>query len=102
MPKSTTVVKRKPVATKAKKAEGSKMRGSKLAQEFAAALSRRKDESGFGLRGFAEKCGISFVYVGELVRGQKAPTLETIEKISAGLGISPAALLEDCPSWRQG
>ena len=37
---------------------------------------------------FAELCGVHRTYIGALERGEKSPTLNTIEKVSKGLQIS--------------
>ena len=35
----------------------------------------------------AFRCGVHRTYIGALERGEKSPTLNTIEKIAAGLGV---------------
>ena len=42
---------------------------------------------------FAFKCDIDRTYIGTIERGEKSPTLNTIQKISAALGISISELL---------
>lgn len=41
---------------------------------------------------FAFKCDIDRTYIGTLERGEKSPTLNTIEKIARALGISKSEL----------
>jgi transcriptional regulator with XRE-family HTH domain len=41
----------------------------------------------------AERSGLSLSYISEIERGNREPTLETIEKLAAGLGVAPQALL---------
>jgi transcriptional regulator with XRE-family HTH domain len=41
----------------------------------------------------AERSGLSLSYISEIERGNREPTLETIEKLAAGLGVQPQALL---------
>lgn len=43
----------------------------------------------------AELCGFHPTYIGQLERGEKNATLESINKLSQGLGISLNTLLED-------
>lgn len=43
----------------------------------------------------AELCHISSKYWGKLERGEQAATIDTLEKIAAGLGISVTELLKE-------
>ena len=36
----------------------------------------------------ADRCDVHRTYIGAIERGEKSPTLNTIEKIAAGLGIN--------------
>lgn len=42
----------------------------------------------------AEKSGLHNTYIGQIERGEKNPSLESIEKLSKGLDISVAELFE--------
>lgn len=42
----------------------------------------------------AEKCGLHPTYIGQVERGEKNATLESISKITAGLSISMSTLFE--------
>ncbi|MFT3951287.1 MAG: helix-turn-helix transcriptional regulator [Oscillospiraceae bacterium] len=42
----------------------------------------------------AEKCGLHPTYIGQVERGEKNATLETVEKIAAGLSIALNTLFE--------
>ena len=44
---------------------------------------------------FAEKCNIHRTYIGAVERGEKSPTLKTVEKIAKGLNIRISELLAD-------
>lgn len=46
----------------------------------------------------AEKCGLHPTYIGQLERGEKNATLESIEKIAGGLSISLSRLFENIGS----
>lgn len=50
----------------------------------------------------AELCDLHPVYIGQLERGEKNASLETVIRVSKGLGISPALLFEhiDCEQER--
>ncbi len=41
----------------------------------------------------ADKCGLHWTYVGGLERGERNPTLTTMQKVAAGLGVSVTELL---------
>lgn len=41
---------------------------------------------------FAFKCNVDRTYIGTIERGEKSPTLNTIEKIANALGISKSEL----------
>jgi transcriptional regulator with XRE-family HTH domain len=51
---------------------------------------------GFSQEGFAGQCGIHRTFMGSLERGEKNISLETLAKISKGLGITLSELLQDC------
>lgn len=42
----------------------------------------------------AERIGINSNYLGELERGEKWPKIEMMERVAAGLNVSPAAFFE--------
>lgn len=35
----------------------------------------------------ADRCGVHRTYIGAIERGEKSPTLNTVEKIAEGLGV---------------
>lgn len=41
----------------------------------------------------AERCGVHRTYIGTIERGEKSPTLNTIEKLAKGLNVSILELL---------
>jgi len=45
----------------------------------------------------AWKCGISLNFLGQIERGQKKPSIETIKKIAEALEISPSAFFDKMP-----
>ena len=42
----------------------------------------------------ADKCGLHWTYIGGLERGERNPTLTTMQKVAEGLGVSVHELLD--------
>jgi transcriptional regulator with XRE-family HTH domain len=57
-------------------------------------LRERRSELGISQKEFAERLGLQRSYVGALERGERNPTLQSLEKLAAGLGVDPSDLLE--------
>ena len=57
-------------------------------------LKQHRKRLGLTQEEFAEKCGLHTTYIGQLERGKKNASLESIEKIVQGLGISFETLFE--------
>jgi transcriptional regulator with XRE-family HTH domain len=55
-------------------------------------ISIFRKKSGLGLAELAKKAGISGSFLGNIEKGSRKPTLYTIEKIAAALGIGVIAL----------
>jgi transcriptional regulator with XRE-family HTH domain len=51
-----------------------------------------RKKSGLGLAELAKKSGISASFIGNIEKGSRKPTLYTIEKITAALGIGVTAV----------
>jgi transcriptional regulator with XRE-family HTH domain len=64
-----------------------------LLARFAANVRRLRAKKKLSQKSLADKVGISVSYVSMLERGQRSPPLETIERMSKALGVTPAALL---------
>lgn len=43
----------------------------------------------------AERCGLHPTYIGQLERGEKNATMESISKVAAGLGVKLSSLFEN-------
>ena len=56
-------------------------------------ITELREEQNISLRRFALMVNLSKDYMVDLEKGRKSPTLDTIVKISAGFGITPAQLL---------
>ncbi len=50
----------------------------------------------------AEKCGLHPTYIGQVERGEKNATIESINKIATGLSISLETLFENITSFDDG
>lgn len=56
-------------------------------------ISKSRAKIGLSQEKFAERVGIHRTYVSQLERGLKSPTLDILEKLSAGLDTRPSRLL---------
>ena len=57
-------------------------------------IKAHRNRLGFTQEELAEKCGLHYTYIGQLERGEKNATLESIEKVVRGLDISFEVLFE--------
>lgn len=53
---------------------------------FGARLRSLRTEAGLSAYALAQRCGVSRMYLGELERGTKEPSLAVARKIAAALG----------------
>lgn len=60
---------------------------------FRVNISRFRQENGWSLRDCADEIGISFSYLGKILRGEQSPRLSTVSKAADALGIPPARLI---------
>lgn len=69
---------------------------------FGRRVRELRDAAGMTQRELAQASGISAVFLGTLERGEKAATIETVEKLARGLGVQPAKLFRfDTPAKEQ-
>lgn len=61
---------------------------------FGRAMALRRKEMGLSQEEFGYRCGLHRTYIGALERGEKSPTLETLERLASGLEISIKELWE--------
>ena len=54
-----------------------------------------RGEMGLSQEKFAELCNVHRTYIGAIERGEKSPTLSTMEKIAKGLNVSMSKLFVD-------
>lgn len=67
---------------------------SQTRQAFGRRVRTLRTERGFSLRQFALTIGADKSYIVDIEYGRKSPTLDTIERISRGLGVSMSFLLQ--------
>ena len=68
---------------------------SSLRIKLGRAVRRLRADAGYSQEGFADHCSIHRTYMGSVERGERNISLDNIEKIAAGLGISSGALLQE-------
>lgn len=61
---------------------------------FGKRVAQLRKDAGYSQEQFAFKCDIDRTYVGTIERGEKSPTLNTIQKIADALGISKSELFD--------
>lgn len=61
---------------------------------FGKRLADLRKASGLSQEAFAFKCGFDRTYIGIIERGEKSPTLNTLDKIAKGLNITLSHLLD--------
>ena len=71
---------------------------SKLSVEIGQRIRSYRLQSGLNQEGLAEKCGLHPTYIGQIERGEKNATLESISKIAGGLNLSLSKLFENISS----
>lgn len=65
-----------------------------LKTRFGLRLRQLRERAGLTQGAMARASGVSKVYYGTLERGEKAVSIDVIEKLCHGLGISPAELFD--------
>ena len=66
----------------------------KITVQFGSALRVMRKEAGWSQMTLAERASLTLSYVGEIERGEKMASLETLVKLAVAFRISGAALLE--------
>jgi transcriptional regulator with XRE-family HTH domain len=65
-----------------------------LAKTFGRNLRRARKEKGLSQEALAHEVGLAVTYVGQLERGQRNPTLKTIEALAKALRVKALDLLQ--------
>jgi transcriptional regulator with XRE-family HTH domain len=61
---------------------------------FGKRVAELRRNAGYSQEQFAFKCGVDRTYIGAIERGEKCPTLKTIDKIARAFGISKCELFD--------
>jgi transcriptional regulator with XRE-family HTH domain len=64
-----------------------------IQERFGATVRRLRTDKGLSQEEFAATVGIHRTYIGGIERGERNPTLTTIERIARALEVDPASLL---------
>lgn len=70
------------------------MNGTPINIAFGKRLVDLRKATGLSQEAFAFKCGIDRTYIGIIERGEKSPTLNTLNKIANGLNITLSNLMD--------
>ena len=74
--------------------------------DLAVIIGRRirnyRNQLGLTQEELGSKCGLYFTYIGQLERGEKNATLDSIQKVATGLGISLTELFENIEDFYSG
>lgn len=76
--------------------------GSPLADRFGRNLSRHRRQAGLSQDRLGELVEMHRTEIAVLERGLRLPRLDTILKVSRGVGASTCELLAGLPRWRPG
>lgn len=63
-----------------------------IAEKFGKRIRALRKSKKLSQEELAEKCGLHTTYIGQIERGEKNASLESIQKLSNGLGISIAEI----------
>ena len=58
-------------------------------------IQQLRTQKGLSQEELADRCGVHRTYIGSIERGEKSPTLNTIEKIANGLNTDIFRLFSD-------
>jgi len=67
---------------------------SPLQKRFGASIRETRIEQALTQEKLAEKASLTLTFVGEVERGEKMPSLDTVVRLASGLGMSGAELLQ--------
>lgn len=60
---------------------------TKIDIQFGLRIAELRRQLSISQEELAERCGVHRTYIGSIERGEKSPTLNTIEKFANGLGV---------------
>jgi len=67
---------------------------SDINKRFGKSVAKIRMKKGFSQAELAYRCGVHRTYIGAIERGEKSPTLNTVDKILDGLEIDVISLWE--------
>lgn len=70
---------------------------SKIDIQFGLRIAELRRQLNISQEELAERCGVHRTYIGSIERGEKSPTLNTIEKFAKGLGVEIIELFKYDP-----
>ena len=71
---------------------------SELSREIGQRIRNYRTQQKLSQEELAEKCALHPTYIGQVERGEKNATIESISKIAAGLSVSLSTLFENIES----
>ncbi|MDE5993978.1 MAG: helix-turn-helix domain-containing protein [Oscillospiraceae bacterium] len=71
---------------------------SELSHEIGQRIRNYRTQKKLSQEELAEKCGLHPTYIGQVERGEKNATIESISKIACGLSVSLSTLFENIES----
>ncbi|WP_240414981.1 helix-turn-helix domain-containing protein [Paenibacillus periandrae] len=63
--------------------------------DFAKMLTHHREAAGLTMNQLSVKSGVSQPYIGEIEKGKKKPTIDTIERLCAALGVTLSHFFSD-------
>lgn len=73
---------------------------SALRAKLGRAVRRLRSDASYSQESFADKCGVHRTYMGAVERGETNISLDNLERIAKGLGLTPAELLLEAEKER--
>ena len=70
------------------------MQGTGYRQRLGNSIRKLRDQRGWSQEEFADICAVNRSYMGRIERGELNLTLDTLQKVANGLGITVSALLK--------
>ncbi len=74
---------------------------STLRTRLGLAIRRLRTEAGYSQESFADHCGLHRTYMGSVERSEVNISLDNIERIGKGVGLSAAALMAEAEKARR-
>lgn len=71
------------------------MRTPALSDSFPPNLRQLRRRAGLSQEGLAHRAEVTRQYIGLLERGEKSPTLRTVDRLAEALGVPPLELVGD-------